>query len=82
MTSIGFAIYDEARNRLEVVRPGENCTRYINCVNLNPKSDRVFGLQIDGDEIWVLVGPHQNARPNRKIGYRFSSLSGGHGRNI
>ena len=82
MTSIGHAIYDETRNRLEVVRPCENSTRYIICTNLNPKSIRVFGVQIDGDDIWVLIGSHQNARPNRKIGYRFSSLSGGHGRNI
>ena len=79
MNSIGHAIYDQTRNRLEVVRAGENFTRYINCVNLEPKSVRVFGVQIDGDEIWVLVGPNQNQRANRRIGYRFSSLSGGHG---
>ena len=78
MASTGHAIYDETRNRLEVVRSRENTTRYIKCVNLYPKSLRVFGVQIDGDDIWVLIGPHQNARPNRKIGYRFSSLSGGH----
>ena len=82
MASTGHAIYDETLNRLEVVRPGENGTRYLSCTNLNPKSDRVFGVQINGDDIWVLVGPYQNPRPNRKIGYRFSSLSGGHGRNI
>jgi hypothetical protein len=82
MASIGHAIYDETRNRLEVFRPGETGTHYINCTNLNPKSVRVFGVQIDGDDIWILVGPRQNLRPNRKIGYRFSSLSGGHGRNI
>jgi hypothetical protein len=79
MTSIGYAQYDATHNRLEIVRPGENCTRYINCTNLNPRSDRVFGVQVDGDEIWVLVGPVQNQRPTRKIGYRFSSLNGGHG---
>lgn len=80
MLSDGYAQYDPTRNRLEVVRPGENCTRYINCINLNPRSDKVFGVQIDGDEIWVLIGPLQNQRPNRKIGYRFSSLTGGYGR--
>jgi hypothetical protein len=79
MASTGHAIYDETRNRLEVVRSGENTTRYIGCTNLNPKSARVFGLEIDGDNIWVLIGPHQNSRPNRRIGYRFSSLSGGNG---
>ena len=78
MASMGHAIYDETRNRLEVVRPGETTTRYIICTNLNPKSVRVFGITVDGDDIWVLVGPHQNPRPNRKIGHRFSSLSGGH----
>jgi hypothetical protein len=82
MASISHAIYNETRNRLEVVRSEENTTRHIKCVNLDPKSSRVFGVQIDGDDIWVLVGPHQSPRPNRKIGYRFSSLSGGHGRNI
>ena len=78
MASIGHAIYNETYNRLEVVRPGENSTRYIKCLNLDPKSSRVFGVQIDGDDILVLVGPQQNQRPNRKVGYRFSSLSGGH----
>jgi hypothetical protein len=82
MASVGYAIYDPDQNWLEVVRPSENTTRYIRCTNLNPKSDHVFGVQIEGDEIWVLVGPKQNQRPNRKIGYRFSSLSGGHSRMI
>jgi hypothetical protein len=82
MTSVGYAIYDPDQNRLKVVRPSENSTRYIRCTNLNPKSDHVFGVQIEGDEIWVLVGPKQNQRPNRKIGYRFSSLSGGYSRMI
>ncbi|MEI6486231.1 MAG: hypothetical protein WCO11_08180 [Sphingomonadales bacterium] len=49
-------------------------------MNLNPRQEKVFGVQIDGDEIWILVGPQQNQRPNRKIGYRFSSLNGGYGR--
>jgi hypothetical protein len=80
MASAGYAIYDPGQNQLEVVRPGENSTRHIRCTNLNPNSDHVFGVQIDGDDIWVLVGPKQNHRPNRKIGYRFSSLSGGHSR--
>lgn len=75
-------MYDPGLNRLEVVRPGENSTRYISCINLHPKNDRVFGVQVDGDEIWVLVGPHNNQRPNRKIGYCFSSLTGGYGRSL
>ena len=82
MASAGYAIYDPGQNRLEVVRPSENSTRHIRCTNLNPKSDHVFGVQIEGDEIWVLVGPKQNQRPNRKIGYRFSSLNGGYSRMI
>lgn len=82
MASIGHAIYDETRNSLEVVRFGESTTRYIKCVNLDSKSSRVFGVKIDGNDIWVWVGHHQNPCPNRKIGYRFSSLSGGHARNI
>ena len=77
MTTEGYAIYDESTNSLEVVRPGENMTRRIPCTNLNPSANRVHGVQIHGDEIWVLVGPPTNSRPNRKYVYRFSSLSGG-----
>jgi hypothetical protein len=77
MSSDGYAIYEPARNRLEVVRPGENMTRYIPCTNLNPSAMKVHGVQVHGDEIWVLIGPHGNPRPNRKIIYKFSSLSGG-----
>lgn len=80
MASAGHAFYDKTRNRLGVVRSEQHTTRVIRCVNLYPKSLRVFGIQIDGDEIWVCVGSHQSDRPNRKIGYRFSSLSGGGGR--
>lgn len=69
-------MYDPGLNRLGGVGPGENSTRYISCINLHPKNDRVFGVQIDGDEIWVPVGPHQNQRRNRKIGCLFSSLTG------
>jgi len=72
----GYAIYDEGSNRLEVVRPGESTTCYIPCANLRPAEVRVFGVQIADDEIWVLVGPKNNQRPNRKIIYLFSSLRG------
>jgi hypothetical protein len=77
LVKVGLAIYDESTNRLEVVRPGESSTRYIPCTNLRPAELHVFGVQVEGDEIWVLVGPKNNQRPNRKIIYRFSSLSGG-----
>jgi hypothetical protein len=39
-------------------------------------------VQVEGDRIWVLVGPHSNPRPNRKILYLFSSLSGGGSRSL
>ena len=68
---IGIARYDERSNT------GENSERKIKCTNLNPKSVKVFGVQVDGDEIWVLTGPKTNSRPNRKYIYKFSSLSGG-----
>ena len=71
MTTEGYALYDESTNSLEVMRPGENMTRRIPCTNLNPSSNRVHGVQIHGDEIWVLVGPPTNPRPNRKYVYRF-----------
>lgn len=73
----GYAVYDAARNRLEVVRPGESTTRYIPCLNFRPGAERVFGVQVSGDEIWLLAGPSGNPRPNRKYIYRFSSLTGG-----
>jgi hypothetical protein len=77
MITDGYATYNESTNSLEVTRPGENMTRRISCTNLNPATERVHGIQIHGDEIWILVGPHTNPRPNRKYIYRFSSLSGG-----
>ena len=82
MPSTGYALYDPAGNHLEVIRPGENSKRHIPCTNLRPQSDKVHGVQVDGDEIWVLVGPMTNPRPNRKFLYRFSSLSGGSNRSL
>jgi hypothetical protein len=49
---------------------------------MRPEQDRVFGLEIDGDDIWLLIGPKNNQRPNRKINYKFSSLSGGSSRGL
>jgi hypothetical protein len=77
MTSIGCALYNEDTNQLEIIRPGENMTRYIRCTNINPATVKVHGVQISGDEIWVLAGPPTNPRPSRKYIYRFSSLTGG-----
>jgi hypothetical protein len=77
MAKSGIAMYDVQQNRLEIIRDGENMKRYITCTNLRPNYDRVHGVQVNGDEIWVLVGPPTNPRPNRKFIYRFSSLSGG-----
>jgi hypothetical protein len=82
MGSAGCALYDANRNRLEVIRPGESMKRYIPCTNIRPPHDRVHGVQVDGDDIWVLVGSSTNPRPNRKFLYRFSSLSGGGSRSI
>ena len=78
----GYAVYDESSNRLEVVRPNETTTRYIRCNNLRPEQERVFGVQVMGDEIWVLTGPRNNQRPNKKLIYSFSSLSGGASRGL
>lgn len=77
MVSDGLAIYLENSNELEVIRPGESQKRKIKCTNLNPSASHVFGVQVHGNEIWVLTGPKQNSRPNRKYIYKFSSLSGG-----
>ena len=77
MNSQGYAKYDEAKNQLEVIRPGENSLRTIRCNNIDPSSLKVHGVQINGDEIWILTSPKTNSRPNRKTIYYFSSLSGG-----
>ena len=77
MGKIGLAMYLEGSNELEVTRPGESNKRRIKCTNLNSKQLKVHGVQVNGDEIWVLTGPKNNSRPNRKYIYSFKSLSGG-----
>lgn len=77
MEQIGLATYDRASNSLDVVRPGESFTRRIPCYNIYPQNERVFGIQVAGDDIWVLVGPKNNPRPDRRVCYQFSTLSGG-----
>ena len=77
MAKGGIARYDERSNSLFVIRPKENRERRIRCTKLNPKAVKVFGVQIDGNEMWVLTGPKTNSRLNRKYIYKFSSLSGG-----
>lgn len=78
----GQAIYNPTNHCLEVIRPGDSMKRYIPCTNIRPPHDKVHGVQISGDDIWVFVGPNTNPRPNRKFLYRFSSLSGGSSRSI
>jgi hypothetical protein len=77
MSRQGFAVYKEETNELEVTRPGETMKRRIRCTNINPRSMKVHGVSIDGDEISVFTGPLGNPRPNRRFLYLFSSLSGG-----
>ena len=78
----GIARYDESKNCLIVVRKGESLERTIRCTNFNPGSYKYFGLETNGDEIYLLVGPKQNSRPNKKFIYKFSSLSGGSSKSI
>ena len=82
MAKPGIARYDEKTNMLYMIRPGENTERKIKCTNLNPRAVKVFGVQVQGDEIWVLTGPKNNSRPNRKYIYFFSSLSGGRSKSL
>lgn len=78
-----LARYDQSKNRLIVMRKGENIERYIPCNNFNPNGgDKFFGVEVNGDEIYLLVGPKTNSRPNKKIIYKFSSLSGGSSKSI
>ena len=79
----GIARYDERNNKLIVIRKGENIERLIPCTNFNPKGgDKYFGVEINGDEIYLLVGPKNNPRPNKKFIYKFSSLTGGGSKTI
>ena len=73
----GLAIYNESTNELEVTRPGQIQRFKIKCTNLDPKQLKVYGVEIHGDEIWVLTSPKTNSRPTRKYIYKFSSLNGG-----
>ncbi len=73
----GTAIYNVATNELEVFRASDSSNRTIICTNLNPSRDLVKGVQVVGDEIWVLTNTNKNDRPNRKFIYSFRSLSGG-----
>jgi len=82
MSRPGIARYDERTNTLIVIRPGESSERKIRCTNLNPKKMKIFGVEIHGDEIWVLTAPKTNSRPNRKYVYKFSSLSGGSSKSL
>ena len=82
MAKDGIARYDRHSNSLFVTRPKENRERRIRCTNLNPKAVKIFGVHVNGDEIWVLTGPKTNSRPNRKYIYKFSSLSGGSSKSL
>jgi hypothetical protein len=73
----GIAMYDAETNSLVVTRPGESMQRRIRCTNLLPSASKVYGVEINGDAIDVLVGPNSSQRPNRRFRYYFSSLSGG-----
>lgn len=76
MSNSGHAIFNPLHRRLEVLRNGESTIRYISCHNI-PTDAKVFGVTVDGDEIFLMVGNSTSARPSYKIIYRFSSLSGG-----
>ena len=77
MAKTGVARYVAETNELEVIRPGESMARRIRCTNLNPRSVKVWGVEVHDDAIWVLTSPTTNQRPNRKYVYSFRSLSGG-----
>lgn len=74
MAKVGIARYVAEDNELEVIRPNESSPRRIRCNNLNPRNNRVWGVEVHDDAIWVLVG---DRRPNRKYIYSFKGLSGG-----
>jgi hypothetical protein len=82
MSSQGYATYIADTNELEIVRSGESMRRRIHCTNIDPRSVKVHGVTVEGNEIWVFTGPVSNPRPNRKVLYLFSSLSGGSSRSI
>ncbi|HRJ94987.1 hypothetical protein [uncultured Thiothrix sp.] len=82
MASKGQALYNQKDNCLNVIRPSEHIKRHINCSNINPEKMKVHYVEVDGDDIWVFVSAHSNSRPDRKVLYHFSSLSGGGSRTI
>ena len=82
MTNKGYAQYNAGNNTLEVIRPGEQCTRIIRCSNLYPESVQVFAVEVDGNEVLVYVGPHTNRRPTHVRVYSMLSLTGGQLRSI
>jgi hypothetical protein len=75
--SAPLARFDSALNSLIVVRRGESFERQIRCLNLSSLRHKVFGIEINGDAIDLMVGPRFSRRPDRRIRYFFSSLSGG-----
>ena len=77
MRQQAYAYYKPANNTLEIIRPGETVTRIIRCTNLNPQADKVHGVEVNGDEVVVYVGPHNNPRPSHTRIYSMMSLSGG-----
>lgn len=52
-----MVVYDERNNRLEVVSLLENRKRYINCVGIDPRTEKVLGADEFGNEIRVRVVP-------------------------
>jgi hypothetical protein len=73
----GYARYDAGSNSLVVIRQGESIERRIPCLNLSPRTFKVYGIEVQGDAVDVLIGPQASPRPDRRLRYFFSSLTGG-----
>jgi hypothetical protein len=52
-----MVVYDEQHNRLEVVSLLEDRKRYISCVGIDPRTEKVLSADEFGNEIRVRVVP-------------------------
>jgi hypothetical protein len=72
-----FVRYDPLANCLVVLRSGEVIERKIPCLNVSRVLHKVYGVEICGDAVDLLVGLRGSSRPDRRVRYYFSSLRGG-----
>lgn len=75
-----MVVYDERNNRLEVLDLLSSRKRYIACMGIDPRTDKVLSADQFGDEIRVRVvprvGPQVGTGVSRLVKYNLSQASG------